>query len=258
MRVPLPFPVTMEGRIDRCVLLSLRTPAEGVRRLVPRGLRLLVKEHARTGEVFAFWNIVLCHIDSMRPRGLPRWMGASYHHVAYRLMVESDDGAPAGGSRWQGLYFLRSDADSALVCGSGDLLSDFRFHRARIEREDRGGVESWMVRSRDGEGDASCEVEEGDRGPDAGSPFADAGEARRFLKYRPFGLAPSAGGRRLRLAEVFRDESRWEERPARVGAARWSFLDAIGEGHATIEVASRVAPIEYRWRLGRGVPVIAP
>lgn len=258
MRVALPFPVTMAGRIDRCVLLSLRTPAEGVRRLVPRGLRLLVKAHPRTGEAFAFWNIVLCRIGSMRPRGLPRPVGVSYHHVAYRLMVEADDGTAPGESPTQGLYFLRSDADSALVAGPGDLVSDFRFHRARIGAQRCGEAESWAVRSRDGLGDASCDLEEGEQTLADGSPFADMPDARRFLKYRALGLAPTADGSRLRLAEVFRDESSWRESPARVASARWSYLESIGEGHTTVEAACRVAPIEYRWRLGRSVPVIAP
>lgn len=253
MRVPLPFPVTMRGRIDHCVLISLRVEADAVRDLVPRGLRLLTRPDARTGETHAFWNIVLCHLESMRPRGTPRMLGVSYHHAAIRLMVEADDSSATGRSGVQGLYFLRSDADRALICGPGNLVSDFRFHRARVERAREGVAERWTVRSRDGGGDAECVVVDEPGALAPGSPFASVEEARGFLKYRPMGLAPSAAGRRLRLAEVFRAESEWDERLVRIESARFGFLDGLGRGRPVVEVATRVAPIEYRWRLGRSI-----
>lgn len=255
MSVALPFPVTMRGRIDHCVLLSMRVEADAVRDLVPRGLRLLTKRDERTGQTHAFWNIVLCHIERMRPRWAPRALGMSYHHAAIRLMVEADDSSPPGRSGVQGLYFLRSDADRGLICGPGNLASDFRFHRARVERAREGSAERWTVRSRDGGGDAECVVVDGPGTLAACSPFASVEEAREFLKYRPMGLAPSAEGRRVRLAEVFRDETDWDERPIRVERARFVFLERLNRGNPVVEAATRVAPIEYCWRLGRSVGV---
>lgn len=261
MIVAPPFPVTMRGDIDRCVLVSLATPARSVQRLVPRGLRLLERAGIN-GERFAFWNVVLCHIDSMRPSWAPPALGVSYHHVAHRLMVEADDGSPPGESPTQGLYFVRSDADSTLVCLGGNLVSDFRFHAARVERVERGGaataVERWRVRSRDHHGDLDAAFSDGAPTQPEGSPFASLAEARAFLKYRPFGVSPGRAGRRLRLAEVFREEAAWDERPVVVDAFRSGFLASIGQEGASIELAVRVAPIAYRWRLGRTVPTKSP
>src|SRR5258705_13594760 len=124
--------LTAAGRLSECLLLSYRTPAESVRRLVPPGLELV------TRGPFAFWNVVACTVDRMRPAGLPGCCGVSYHHVAYRLHVQAHAGNGEGTLR--GLYFVRSDADSGLVGRLGNLFTDFRFHPADVELSSRDGV----------------------------------------------------------------------------------------------------------------------
>lgn len=256
MTIRLPFPITMRGVIDHCVLVSLRTPARTVEGLVPPGLRLITKPHPSTGEPFAFWNVVLCHIRRMRPVLAPRSLGVSYHHVAHRLMVEADDESPRGESPVQGLFFVRSDADSRAIVLAGNPASEFRFNAALIDRAHAGDVERWRVRSRDHAADLDASFTDADSGLGEGSLFSAMDEARSFLKYRPTGLAPdgAAGpGRRLRLAEVFREESDWDERPIGVATFRSHTLEAHGGG--AVELATRVAPIDYRWRLGKTVRV---
>jgi hypothetical protein len=114
---------TMAGHLSECVLLAYRTPAESVKHLVPPPLELL------TNQQWAFWNIVLCRIDRMRPAGFPRFTGLSYHHVAYRLYVQARTRAEV----ITGLYFVRSDADSRVVTRLGNLLSAFHFHPGKID-----------------------------------------------------------------------------------------------------------------------------
>mgnify|MGYP001793625581 CR=1 FL=1 len=246
MPIAMPVPVTMVGRIDECLLLSYRVASEAVEHLVPKPLELV------THKGFAFFNIVVCHIDRMRPRGVPAWGGVSYHHVAYRLMVRAQRG---DGTAFRGLYFLRSDADSGLVSLGGNLASEFRFNVAEVSLGMHDGVVSAAVRSRDGVGDASLEVDTG-CSPELreDSIFETMELARSVLKYAPMGLAPR-GDRRVALAEVFRDELDWDERVVGVSDARWAFFDSIGESLGieppVLELATRVAPIDYRWRLGR-------
>lgn len=235
--------LTMVGRLAECVLVSYRTPAGSVRGWLPAGLELVTR-----GE-WAFWNIVACRVEGMRPAGLPSWLGLDYHHVAYRLLVR----AQVAGATVDGLYFLRSDADNGLIAASGNWLSDFRFHRAAISVQGTGRDLALRVRSsgRRG-GEAELEVENAAGAVLAeDSCFASAAEAAGFLKYRPLGLAVDERTGNVKLAEVFRDEARWREQPLRVARARWEFLENLGQGEARLEWASRVAPIDYRWRLGR-------
>jgi len=236
--------ITMTGRLTQCILLAYRTPAAGVAHLLPAGLRPLTR-----GE-WAFWNVVACRVECMRPRGLPALAGLSYFHVAYRLYVRA---MLADGRELQGLYFVRSDADSTLIAATGNLMTDFRFHRAAIAAEETpaGGLR-YDVRTPEGVADLGLSVVPSDdahAAPDTCFPSPDA--ARAFLHYQPLGLSVSARGTKLRVAEVLRDESAWRETPLRVERADVAFLDHLGQREARLELATLVAPIAYRWRLGR-------
>lgn len=253
MRLPLPMPVTMTGRLSECVLLSYRTPAESVRPLLPSGFELITRES--DGRTWAFWNLVVCRVERMRFAGAPAATGLSYHHVAYRLNSRVK---LAGGEDRRGLLFTRSDADRRLVVWGGNGASDFGFHRARVELARDGPQLRAKVRSKDRQGDAELEVDlAAEPALLPGSIFGTMEEARTFLKYEPIGLAPGPRGRTVRLAEVFREERVWEEHPVHVSSARWEYLARLGQNDIVLELATRVAPIDYRWRLGR-VEALAP
>jgi hypothetical protein len=188
----------------------------------------------------------------MRPQGVPRPFGISYFHIAYRLYVRA---LTEAGEVIDGLYFVRSDADSLLVSEAGNLASDFRFHGARIKQSVDSNRLLFEARSlSDDEGDARLSVDLTDEprlSPD--SCFASMNEAKQFLKYRPLGL--SVAGNFLKVAEVFRDESRWTESPVAVREARWMLFERLGQKCVSLELATRVSPIDYRWRLGRREPL---
>jgi uncharacterized protein YqjF (DUF2071 family) len=230
--------MTMVGRFSECLLLAYRTPAESVRRLLPAGLELI------TVGAWAFWNIVLCRIEQMRPRGVPAALGLSYHHVAYRLYVRSQTAR----GPLEGLYFVRSDADSRLISCAGNLLTDFRFHPGSIDLNATTDRIAASVRSNDRAADLSLVTEPATTENLApGSPFATADQAAHALKYQP--LALSVTGERLRMAQVRRDETHWRESPIRVIESRFTFFDRLNQRPA-LERATRVEPIDYEWRLG--------
>jgi uncharacterized protein DUF2071 len=229
----------MVGRLETCVLLEYRTPAASVVALVPRGLEL----ETRGG--FAFWNVMACRIRGMRPAGAPSWLGLDYRHVAYRLYVRAS--LASGGVR-RGLFFVRSDIDRRVLAALGNRVSDFRMHAAAIALR-TGDAIALDVRSRDAAATLRAEpAPRCDLAP--GSPFRDAAEAAKFLEYAPVGLSVDAAGETLRLAEVLRDDALWREDPLAVREARFAFLERLGQRDLAVERASRVAAIDYRWRLG--------
>lgn len=259
MGMNLPVRITMRGAIDPCVLVSLRVPAERVGPLLPPGLRARTLDHG--GVRWAFVNTVVCRVLRMRPLGVPAWLGVSYWHVAHRVNVVADTAAGA----LSGLYFLRSDVDSALIALPGDVLSDFRFHRAGLDAtwdqralsaRVRAGTRDRLRVTVESVHDQSAPDQAGPNqiGPErpAGSVFGSHEQAAAFLKYQPVSLHPDGRGG-FRLAEVIRDESLWRERPVRVTEWFAADLDELGADGAAIEWATRVEPIPYRWRLGRRV-----
>jgi hypothetical protein len=190
-----------------------------VHALLPEGFEPLTRDGR------AFWSIVICRVERMRPRGLPRLVGSTYWHVAYRVYSRA-----AG---LDGLHFLRSDVAGRFMAAMGNLMTDFRFHVSDI----RATPATLDVVSRDGGGDARLRVEDL---PALASP------ADSLLRYRPLALAP--GRRGIRVAKVERDESRWRETPVRVAEARWGFFERLGL-ETRLERAVRVDPIDYVWRL---------
>ena len=100
----------MAGRLSDCVQLTYRTPSDTVRDLLPSGLELV------TRGPWAFWNVMGCRVEKLRPAGLPALCGLTYHHVAYRLRVQAmNDRAEVV----RGLYFTRSEVDAKAVSMSG-------------------------------------------------------------------------------------------------------------------------------------------
>jgi hypothetical protein len=174
--------INMVGRIDLCLLLAYRTPAESVRGLLPRGLKPL------THGDWAFWNIVACHVDRMRPAGTPRCLGSSYYHVAYRLYAQA---RVADGAEVDGLFFVHSNADRASVCVPGNLVTDFRFHQAAIAVTGSGRELSVAVDSSGSpESRARCRIKLSDFHAHAGdSCFSSPADAEAVLHYRPLGLS---------------------------------------------------------------------
>jgi Uncharacterized conserved protein (COG2071) len=234
----------MVGRIDECFLLSYGIDPEQAAGLVPAGLELITCRRA------AFFNIVICHVDRMRARFTPRALGVTYWHIAYRIQVRATlaDDRPI-----EGLYFLRSDIDRPLFGVIGNRLTDFHFHAARV-RFSNDDEAAWRLRVEPTAGDALASLTVRRAASNSlapGSPFASLEERERVLKYAPFGLSVSNSGQCLRVAEVIRDEALWREEPVEVEAADWSYPRSLGLRDLWLVRATRVAPIDYRWRIGR-------
>lgn len=226
-------PFAVRGKIDRCWLFTYRTPETHARSLLPPPL--LPVTHGG----FGFWNIVVCQISEIRPAGVPRSLGISYQHVAYRLLARSNSGT-------EGLFFLRSDCDSRLVTLAGNHLTDFNFHTAPISIEDENaGRTSITVHS--AAAPAEVLIDRSKRPELAwNSPFRSIPEAGEFLKYKPFGLSP-AGQHATNVVAISRNESAWRATPVAVPFASWGFLDTHP---ADPELAFEIEPIEYRWNRG--------
>lgn len=235
--------LNMQGRLSNCLLMAYRTPAESVRHLLPPGLELM------THGPWAFWNVVVCEVEKMRPSGLPALCGISYRHVAYRLYVKA---ATQGEGRLRGLYFVRSDANHCLIARGGNLMSDFHFHEAKIGIDVTDSEFAANIESHSGAG-ASVLACAGEAMLAPGSCFDSLEQARALLKYQPLGLSVSRNGRWLKLAEVFRDEDAWHETTMQVEQANFGFFEMMKQRDVHLELATRVAPLEYRWRLGRRV-----
>jgi hypothetical protein len=236
--------LTMQGRLDPCFLLSYGLPEEAVGGLLPKGI------HPLTYQGFAFLNIVISRVLRMRPLGIPAPLGLTYWHIAYRLYAYAD---LAADKTIAGLYFLRSDIDRGLMIIPGNALTDFRFHKASVQTSANDTfIRLKITQTPDEIADAEAVIETGVAGEDVISPlFHTVREREQILKYAPFGLSIDRSGQWLKIAEVQREEDKWEERQVRVQTADWLYLKRAIPGEARLVRATQVMPIDYRWRIGR-------
>jgi hypothetical protein len=232
----LKSPLTMAGTLERCWLFAYQTPVEEARALIPSRLELV------THGGCAFWNVVVCRIRAMRPKGFPAFTGVSYWHVAYRLYVRL---YPRAEPPIEGLYFLRSDCDSPLMSRMGNLLTDYRFHTARVEVADEAPLLEIAVQSPDAPGRATVDRATPPQLPTY-SAFASLEEAAVFLKYKPFGISIDRQGR-ANVVAIRRDESEWHSRLVHA-TAEWAFFHEMS---MRPEICYEVDPIAYQWNRGR-------
>jgi hypothetical protein len=233
----------MVGTLDRCWLFVYRTSVEAARAELPRGLAPV------THHDFAFWNVVVCHVRDMRPRGAPPALGISYWQVSYRLYVRLH--AAGEPMPIDGLYFVRSDSDNPMIRLAGNRVTDFAFHRASIAVDDRQNDVYMRVRSR--EAPASVGLTRAvPPSLSAGSPFASLEEAAALLQYKPFGISVDAG-ETANVVAITRDEAAWHARLVRVASAHWGFFQ---RREVQLELCYEVDPIDYRWNRGRTYRVL--
>jgi len=233
--------ITMRGKIDRCWLVALRADPEKVRAVLPQPLQPIL--HGG----FAYLGIVASHLTSMRPAPLPGWMGMSYWHAAYRIYarLELPSEPPV-----EGLWFIRSDADSALMCAAGNLLTDFRFHNSAIRVAVEGDLTNLSVLPHSDAASLAITLG-GVPVLSEGSPFGSLREAAKALEYAPAGLSVSRED--ALVMRIGRDVSSWRYR--NIGIVS---IDApvLAPFEAVPEVAYEVEPIEYQWNRARRVRML--
>lgn len=223
----------MRGQLHRCWILVYRAPLAEVAAELPPEL-----EPVRFGG-FGFWNVVVCEVEKMRPKGFPKPLGLNCRQVAYRIHTRRQN---PDGTSFEGLYFLRSDCDSRLISSAGNALTEFKFHLSDIGIHENPVATMLSVDAPGASGHATIYYGRPVHLAD-GSPFESLQEAAEFLKYRPYGLSVNPA-RGVEVFSVRRDESKWKAAVVTANSDHWDFLDGK---HAKLEIAYEVSPIDYEW-----------
>jgi hypothetical protein len=174
LRVP-----TIEGVIDRRILVNFRIEPDRVADILPDPLRpQLVRG-------FAIGGICLIRLRKIRPNGWPAVTGLRSDNAAHRVAVEWDD----NGQVSTGVYIPRRDTSSTVNTLFGGRLFPGTHHRAAFtcdESDDRLAV---SMRSRDGVGSISFEGRVARRWP-TDSVFVTVDAASAFFRKGSMGFSP--------------------------------------------------------------------
>jgi len=235
-------PITMVGKIDRCWLFTYQTPIDDVKSLLPKNLSLV------TYQGCAFWNVVISHIQSMRPKYIPGVFGLNYWHIAYRLYVKCQ---PLNSETIEGLYFLHSDCDSNLIALGGNLLTNFNLHLASIDIKEQPSNLEIQINSAQTPAKIVLQPNIDAKLP-SHSVFPSLEFAGNFLKYKPNGMAINPDGS-ANIIHIKRDEEKWRYQLIEVKSSEWAFFKGK---NIKPEVCYQVEPIYYQWNRGKNYQVI--
>jgi uncharacterized protein len=237
-----PFPVRTVFR--RCFLANFGVDAGAMRRVLPHHIDPDLHE----GE--AYLSVVVGQMERMRPTPVPRPLGITYNQIVYRAVVR------CGAER--GVHFLRSDADSPIMCALGNAMSFFRFHRSAITFSDRDGHLDLDVTTKSAEPGgirASYDLDAARHQLPATSAFTDLGTAQQWLVELFTAFDHTAGSQHIDAVRIDRGE--WEIKVVDDHRAEYDFLTAgpFGPGNTRLDSVFLVGDVPYRWHRLERLPL---
>lgn len=232
--IPMP---TIEGVIDRRVLVNYRVDPQRLAPLLPTPLRpQLVGEYGIGG-------ICLIRLKSLRPAGLPARLGVRSENAAHRIAVEWDE----GGQPRTGVFIPRRDSNSRLNALLGGRLFPGVHHHAAFAVDEADGRVDIKMRSDDREASVAVQGQVTDRLPPT-SIFTSVEDVSKFFEEGALGFSPARTPDVLEALEL--DARSWAVSPLEVTRVSSSFFDdedVFPPGTATFDNALLMSGIAHQW-----------
>lgn len=236
-------PVPVVAHFDHCLVLTYALPAEFVARLLPPGLDV-----DRFGDR-GFLAIAMVQTRSLRPAGLPKWLGKDFFLSGYRLFARFRK--PDG--RWlRGLRILRSDTDRRSMAFFGNLLTHYNYRLADVDVEQKADRLGIRIVTPNREADLHVIADLGR--PSAPLPpnscFENLRQARRFAGPLPFTFDYEVQTHSIVAIKGTRQN--WHPQPVTADALTNTFFDQPPFRGITPVLASAfyLREIPYRWERG--------
>jgi uncharacterized protein YqjF (DUF2071 family) len=234
MKLKIP---TMQGVIERRMLVNFRVRPDAARRLLPEYFRpKLINGWAMAG-------ICLIRLRNMRPRGYPAVWGLTSENAAHRIAVEWDE---AGATR-EGVFIPRRDTSSILQAFAGGRVFPGIHHLAEFKVIEEAGAIRLAMRSRDSVTTVQLHARPAAQ-LTASSVFASFAEASDFFAR---GSAGYSATRQPNVCDGMKLETtHWEIEPLGVDLVESSCFDdpnrfAAGEAHFDCALWMRDIPHEW-------------
>lgn len=236
-------PLAVEAQFRHALVVTYAFPTEVLRPLLPCGLTL------DTHGDFGFLAIAMVQTESLRPAGLPKWLGQSFFLVGYRIFARFQ---LDGQRTLRGLRILRSDTDRRLMVVAGNLLTHYQYRLARVECVQDCDELQIRVQTPHGESDLELRADLKGRpdAPSSESPFRTWNEAQRFAGPLPFTFDYEPESHSIVVIEGRREE--WNPQPVNVQVVRCAFLQTqmFRGARPALANAFHVQDVAYRWERG--------
>lgn len=222
------------GVVERRLLVNYRLDPDVAARLVPAPFRPQLVGGA------AVAGICLIRMGSLRPAGLPGWLGVRSENAAHRFAVSWE----SGGETRHGVYIPRRDSSSALSVLVGSRVFTGEYHRADFSvREDASRLRVGFV-ARDGSARVAVDVSvaadlRGSR------LFPDVAAASAFFEQGSVGFSATRAPGRFDGMALRTDA--WAVEPGIVRSASSSYFDALPPGSAELDSVLVMRQVPVVW-----------
>ncbi|HLJ80685.1 MAG TPA: DUF2071 domain-containing protein [Ktedonobacterales bacterium] len=228
---------TLEGTIDRRLLINYRVDPAVLQRLLPGPFRpKLIHGMGMAG-------ICLIRLKQLRPRALPAPLGFASENAAHRIAVEWDE----QGEYREGVYIPRRDTSSQFNILVGGRLFPGIHHHARFQVTETDETFSVQLESDDGETQVAVEAHLATHLPER-SIFASLEEASAFFEHGALGYSVTRRAGKLDSLEL--RCRNWKVEPLQVTRAQSSFFDdqeRFPSGSADFDCALLMRAIRHEW-----------
>ena len=229
---------TMASIIERRLLVNYRLDPDATARLLPRHMSPdLVNGYAVGG-------ICFIRLSSLRPAGLPAFLGVTTENAAHRIAVVWE--GPNGPER--GVYIPRRDTSSRLTALVGGRVFPGEHHHARFDVRESFDQLQVSFQSEDATAHAGvvAKVDDELRGS---TLFKDISAASSFFQDAPAGCSPRASGPELDVVTLTTEG--WAVAPARLLEVESSFFsdaDRFPVGSAEPDSVLLMRGVPALWR----------
>lgn len=227
----------LAGEVERRLLINYRVDPSVIAPQLPPPFRPQIVDGS------AVAGICLIRLGSMRPRGLPKWVGVRSENAAHRVAVEWD--SPGGIET--GVYIPRRDSNSVINVLVGGRLFPGEHHRADFDVSESVDQIRVAFTARDGSADVNVTV--GIKDELRGSQlFADVAAASAFFERGSVGFSGTHDPNRFDGLALHTNA--WRVDPAEVLEAHSSFFSdrsAFPEGSAQLDCALVMRRIPVTW-----------
>jgi hypothetical protein len=234
-------PFAVEAFFSKSLVITLAVPKDELIRFLPPCLTLDLFQ-----DRWAFLAVAVVQTESLRPKGLPRFLGNDFILTGYRIFTRF---TMPDGRRLRGLYIIRSETNLKKMEVLGSVFTRYRYQTTDIVFSQKDTAIS--VQSKASALDISVNEVPAPKLPEH-SPFSSWKEARRFAGPLPFTFSWIPNERKVLVIEGVRED--WEPIPVEVDTFRSGIIDQLGCNGMAVASGFLVRDIPYYWKKGKLVP----
>lgn len=228
---------TLEGTIDRRLLVNYRVDPGALQRLLPAPFR------PKLLHGMGMAGICLIRLKQIRPRALPAPLGFTSENAAHRIAVEWEE----HGNYREGVYIPRRDTASTFNTLIGGRLFPGVHHHASFQVIEEDEAFSVQLASDDGETRVAVEAQIASHLPE-NSLFASLEEASAFFEHGSLGYSVTNTAGKLDSLEL--RCKNWKVEPLQVIKVQSSFFDdqeRFPSGSAEFDCALVMRAVRHEW-----------